>query len=66
LVRAANPEARTILITGHRPETDDLVAQVLALGADAVHYKPFHVPDLIKTLGQLAKLPPDQVSESRR
>ena len=44
IVREANPQARTILITGHRSETDQLVAQVLAEGADAVCYKPFDVP----------------------
>jgi DNA-binding NtrC family response regulator len=55
LVRSANPEARTVLITGHRSETDELVAQIVAEGADAVQYKPFHMPDLIATLGNLAR-----------
>jgi len=53
-VRAGNPQARTLLITGHRPETDELVARVLAEGADAVCYKPFEVPKLLATLKDLA------------
>jgi CheY-like chemotaxis protein len=52
-VRAANPQARTLLVTGCRSETDDLVARVLAEGADAVCYKPFHVPKLLDTLKEL-------------
>ena len=47
LVREANPEARTVLITGCRAETDALVERVLAEGADAVCYKPFDVPRLL-------------------
>ncbi len=54
MVRAVNPQARTILITGYRPEMDQLVAQVLAEGADAVCYKPFDVPALLTALEQLA------------
>jgi two-component system, NtrC family, response regulator HydG len=53
LVRATNPESRTILITGYRPDTDQLVAQLVAEGADAVQYKPFDLPDLIETLRRL-------------
>ncbi len=56
MVREANPHARTILITGHRSETDQLVAQVLAEGADTVCYKPFDVPALLLALERLAKL----------
>ena len=54
LVRATNPQSRTMLITGYRSDTDQLVAQLVAEGADAVQYKPFDVPDLIETLGKLA------------
>jgi CheY-like chemotaxis protein len=53
-VRAANPQARTILITGHRSEMDQRIEQMIAEGADAVCYKPFHVPELIEKLEQLA------------
>ncbi len=55
LVRTANPEARTVLITGYRSEMDRLVSQVLAEGADAVCYKPFDVPQLLKELEQLTR-----------
>jgi CheY-like chemotaxis protein len=53
LVRATNPQARTIVITGHRSEMDRLVQEVLTEGADAVCYKPFDLPKLLATLGQL-------------
>jgi CheY-like chemotaxis protein len=53
LVRRNNPQARTVLITGHRSETDQLVRRVLAEGADAVCYKPFDVAGLLSTLEQL-------------
>lgn len=57
LVRKATPEARTVLITGNRPETETLVERVLAEGADAACYKPFDVPRLLDTLDRLAKAP---------
>ncbi len=53
LVRQANPQARTIVITGHRGEMDQQVQQLLHEGADAVCYKPFDVPELLSTLNQL-------------
>jgi CheY-like chemotaxis protein len=53
LVRESNPEARTVVITGHRAELDPLVRRVVSEGADAVCYKPFNVPGLLATLGQL-------------
>ncbi len=55
LVRGINPQARTVVITGHRSETDRLVQQVLTEGADAVCYKPFDVPALLGTLKKLAE-----------
>jgi two-component system, NtrC family, response regulator HydG len=54
LVRQADPEARTVVITGARSEVDQLLRQVLAEGADAVCYKPFDVPQLLQTLSRLA------------
>jgi CheY-like chemotaxis protein len=54
LVRQAYPEARTVVITGARPEVDQQLRQVLAEGADAVCYKPFDVPQLLQTLSRLA------------
>jgi CheY-like chemotaxis protein len=55
LVRQANPQARTVLVTGLRGEMEQLVAQTLAEGADAACYKPFDVPVLLETLEKLAK-----------
>jgi len=52
-VQQSNPQARTIVITGHRVEMDPLVQRVVAEGADAVCYKPFDVPRLLSTLQQL-------------
>jgi len=57
LVRQINPKARTILITGHRAETDPQVQQILRAGADAVCYKPFDIPKLLATLDQLTHEP---------
>jgi two-component system, NtrC family, response regulator HydG len=50
LVRANNPQARTVLITGHRSEMSAVVQQVLDEGADAVCYKPFDIGRLLGTL----------------
>ncbi len=55
LVRQANPQARTIVITGHRSEMDEVIHEMLNEGADAVCYKPFNVPKLLETLDQLSK-----------
>jgi DNA-binding NtrC family response regulator len=53
VVRDTNPQARTVLITGHRSELDSLVQRVINEGADAVCYKPFDVPSLLGTLQRL-------------
>jgi two-component system, NtrC family, response regulator HydG len=55
LVRQANPQARTVVITGYRSEMDQLVQKVVAEGADAVCYKPFDVLHLLSTLEQLTR-----------
>jgi CheY-like chemotaxis protein len=55
LVRQANPQARTVVITGHRAEMDEVVRRVLTEGADAVCYKPFNVPALLTTVEKLAQ-----------
>ncbi|HEY7159293.1 MAG TPA: response regulator [Gemmataceae bacterium] len=52
-VRQSNPQARTVVITGHRVEMDPVVQRVVKEGADAVCYKPFDVPRLLSTLEQL-------------
>jgi CheY-like chemotaxis protein len=53
LVRQTNPQARTIVITGHRSEMDQVVQRVVDEGADAVCYKPFDVPRLLDVLQKL-------------
>ena len=53
-VRSADPQARTVLITGNRSETDDLVQATIAEGANAVCYKPFDVAELIRVTKQLS------------
>lgn len=53
MVRKGNPQARTILITGYRPEMDQIIDQMMAEGADAVCYKPFDVPALLAKLEEL-------------
>ncbi|HTU16970.1 MAG TPA: response regulator [Gemmataceae bacterium] len=52
-VRQSNPQARTVVITGHRVEMDPVVQRVVKEGADAVCYKPFDVPRLLATLQKL-------------
>lgn len=55
LVRQANPQARTVLVTGLRSEMEQLVEKTLAEGADAACYKPFDIPTLLSTLEKLSK-----------
>jgi two-component system response regulator HydG len=57
LVRQANPQARTIVITGHRTEMDELVQRVMNEGADALCYKPFDIPKLLGLLEKLTHQP---------
>lgn len=54
-VRDANPEARTVLITGHRAETEPMAERLRTEGANAICYKPFNIPELLGTLAQLAE-----------
>jgi CheY-like chemotaxis protein len=54
IVREVNPQARTIIITGHQGEVDEVIQRVLNEGADAVCYKPFDMPKLLNTLQKLA------------
>jgi DNA-binding NtrC family response regulator len=55
MVQQANPEARTVLITGFRSEMEELVQSAVKEGADAVCYKPFDVPGLIETIARLSE-----------
>jgi DNA-binding response OmpR family regulator len=59
-VRRSNPQARTVVITGHRSEMDTLVRAVVAEGADAVCYKPFDMPKLLSTLESLSGSKPPE------
>lgn len=54
IVQVGLPQARTILITGHRSETEQVVRDALARGANAVCYKPFDVPQLLDTVRKLS------------
>jgi two-component system response regulator HydG len=58
LVRQANPQARTVLITGHRSETEEQVARLIEEGADSVCYKPFDVRKLLETIQSLTAKSP--------
>jgi DNA-binding NtrC family response regulator len=53
MVRANNPGARTVMITGFRTEMEDHMQRLIAEGADAVCYKPFDVVQLLETLEEL-------------
>ncbi|MGB6856643.1 MAG: response regulator [Terracidiphilus sp.] len=53
IVRKSNPQTRTVVITGHRSEMDQIVKKIMDEGADAVCYKPFDVPGLLSTLQTL-------------
>lgn len=64
LVRAHNPQARTIVITGFRSETEETVRQLIEEGADAICYKPFDVPMLLDTLDQLVRSDPQRRTRS--
>jgi DNA-binding NtrC family response regulator len=54
-VQQNNPQARTVVITGHRNEAEVAIKQALDQGADAVCYKPFNVPELLQLTGRLAQ-----------
>jgi DNA-binding response OmpR family regulator len=54
LVRETTPQARTVLITGHRGENEEIVSALLKEGANGVCYKPFDVAKLLATIGELA------------
>jgi len=53
LVRQANPQARTVLITGYRVELEPVLERLLNAGADALCCKPFDVEQLLATIARL-------------
>lgn len=55
LVRATNPQARTIVITGYPSEMESRVHQALAEGANAVAYKPFDMASLLTQVTAFAQ-----------
>jgi two-component system response regulator HydG len=56
-VRQANPDTRTVLITGFRGELECKLNEIIDAGADAVCFKPFDVEQLLQTVAQLAPGP---------
>jgi two-component system, NtrC family, response regulator HydG len=61
-LRQTNSQARSIMITGFRAETERRVQSALGQGASAVCYKPFDVDELLTTVGKLCG---PQVSDQR-
>jgi CheY-like chemotaxis protein len=55
LVRESNPQARTLVITGHPGEMEPVLQRMVGEGADAVCFKPFDVPKLLDLLGELVR-----------
>jgi CheY-like chemotaxis protein len=53
LVRLANPQARTVLITGYPAELEPALNRLLNAGADALCCKPFDVEQLLATIERL-------------
>ena len=53
-VRKVAPQAKTVLITGHRPETASMIEAAFKDGADAVCYKPFNMKELLGAVRSLA------------
>lgn len=54
LIREQNPQARIVLITGHRSGWESTIARVLAEGAQGVCYKPFDMDQLLSAIAQAA------------
>jgi CheY-like chemotaxis protein len=52
-LKAINPEARSVLITGHRSEMENRIQEALDRGVNAVCYKPFDVASLLQTVSSL-------------
>jgi DNA-binding NtrC family response regulator len=52
-LRESNPNARSVVITGHRDEMANCVQEAMSHGANAVCYKPFDVVALLETVSQL-------------
>ncbi len=59
-VQELSPAARTLLITGHRDETSQMVEDAVRDGADGVCYKPFDMPQLLELLQRLSQADGDE------
>jgi DNA-binding NtrC family response regulator len=57
-LRNIDPEARAVLITGHRSEMEAKVQTAMDAGANAVCYKPFDVEKLLSTVEALSNRRP--------
>lgn len=54
-VRKTNPQTPVIAITGCLAETEQILQKIISGGGNAVCYKPFDVPELLKTLERLVQ-----------
>lgn len=54
-IRASNPDARIVVITGHRSELEETIDRVLSEGAEGVCYKPFDVSRLLEMIHDAAE-----------
>jgi DNA-binding NtrC family response regulator len=63
LVHGANPQARTVIITGYRDEMEVLLGQALNEGAQAIAYKPFDVDNLLQTVHHLVRQTEDDARQ---
>ncbi|MEX2214162.1 MAG: response regulator [Phycisphaeraceae bacterium] len=55
LIKARQPDARAILISGHRAELDDAVRAATGPSPDAVCYKPIDIESLLTTVRDLTR-----------
>lgn len=54
-IRESNPEAKIVVITGHRSELEETIDRVLSEGAEGVCYKPFDVNRLLEMIQHAAE-----------
>jgi two-component system response regulator HydG len=54
-LRESHPDARSIVITGHREELESRVRDAIANGASGVCYKPFDVDSMLARVAELCQ-----------
>lgn len=64
MVRTGDPNARTIVITGHRSEMDQTLDGLIAEGVDAICFKPFNIPLLLDKVDELAGGPREAAGDT--